>query len=98
MTDKLLFLKDEKKIALLVKANQILNIQKLNINKIIFIYTIPKVGSTSLVTSFRIFLLVQPMVPKRINNVKINKRIENLQYLYFLFRWIIELLKGNEYK
>ena len=55
MTDKLLFLKDEKKIALLVKANQILNIQKLNINKIIFIYTIPKVGSTSLVTSFRIF-------------------------------------------
>ncbi len=56
---KLDFLKDPEKMEVLVKANQILNIDNLNINKIIFVYTIPKVGSTSLVTSFRIFFTKQ---------------------------------------
>jgi hypothetical protein len=49
------FLKDPKKIELLKFANSVLNINKSKLNKIIFIYSKPKVGSTSLVTSIRIF-------------------------------------------
>jgi len=53
--EKLNFLHDEEKIELLKKANNALNLSNSNLNKIIFIYSHPKVGSTSLVTSIRIF-------------------------------------------
>jgi hypothetical protein len=44
------------KLELLKNANDTLNITRSKLNKIIFIYSKPKVGSTSLVTSLRIFL------------------------------------------
>jgi len=43
------------KLSLLQQANQALHIANSSLNKIIFIYSKPKVGSTSLVTSLRIF-------------------------------------------
>ena len=43
------------KVELLKNANNILNITKSSLSKIIFIYSNPKVGSTSLVTSIRMF-------------------------------------------
>jgi hypothetical protein len=49
------FLQNSKKIELLKQINSALNIDKSKLNKIIFIYSKPKVGSTSLVTSLRIF-------------------------------------------
>ena len=47
---------NEDKLELLKKANDALNITRSKLNKIIFIYSKPKVGSTSLATSLRIFL------------------------------------------
>jgi hypothetical protein len=47
--ENVLLKKDE-----LEKVNELLNIKKNN-NKLIFIYSEPKVGSTSIVTSLRIF-------------------------------------------
>jgi len=55
-SNKLDFLNDPEKIELLQKTNKILNITQSNLKKIIFIYSKPKVGSTSLVTSLRIFV------------------------------------------
>ena len=52
---KLNFLKSPGKIELLKNANKILNITQSNLTKIVFVYSKPKVGSTSLVTSLRIF-------------------------------------------
>jgi hypothetical protein len=49
------FVNDSSKLLLLQDANNKLNITKSNLNKIIFVYTCPKVGSTSLVTSIRLF-------------------------------------------
>lgn len=54
--NKFNFLNNPEKIDLLQKTNKILNITQSNLTKIIFIYSKPKVGSTSLVTSLRIFL------------------------------------------
>jgi hypothetical protein len=48
------FVKDNTKLQLLIKANENL---KLKHNKIIFVYSAPKVGSTSVVSSLRIFAL-----------------------------------------
>ena len=48
------FIKSEEKINNLIKANKTLNILNSN-NKIIFVYSAPKVGSTSIVSSLRIF-------------------------------------------
>jgi len=47
---------DPLKIQLLKQANETLHLNRTNKKNIIFIYTPPKVGSTSLVTSFRIFV------------------------------------------
>jgi len=49
------FIKNPEKLVILLKANETLNISKGQHNKIIFIYSAPKVGSTSIVSSLRIF-------------------------------------------
>jgi hypothetical protein len=49
------FINNNEKLILLRKTNEILNIHKSPYNKIIFIYSAPKVGSTSIVSSLRIF-------------------------------------------
>lgn len=54
-SNKLNFLNNPEKIELLKNANRILNITQSNLPKIIFVYSKPKVGSTSIVTSLRIF-------------------------------------------
>jgi len=49
------FIKNPRKIELLIKTNELLNVNKNNHNKLLFIYSTPKVGSTSIVSSLRIF-------------------------------------------
>lgn len=49
------FIKDCNKLNLLIKINEILNINKHKHNKLIFVYSAPKVGSTSIVSSLRLF-------------------------------------------
>lgn len=49
------FINDSNKKQLLITANQILHIDKSSLNKIIFVYSAPKVGSTSIVSSLRLF-------------------------------------------
>jgi len=56
-TDTFEFIKNPEKLKKLVEANEILNINKHNHNKLIFVYSAPKVGSTSIVSSFRIFAI-----------------------------------------
>lgn len=43
------------KIQMLEKANELLNLNKSTNNKLVFVYSAPKVGSTSIVSSLRIF-------------------------------------------
>ena len=47
--------KDPEKLKLLIKANELLNIHKTNHSRVIFVYSAPKVGSTSIVSSLRMF-------------------------------------------
>jgi len=49
------FLKNQEKLNKLNNINELLNINKHQHNKLIFVYSGPKVGSTSIVSSFRIF-------------------------------------------
>ena len=49
------FIHNTAKMTLLFKVNDILNINKFPHNKLIFVYSAPKVGSTSIVSSLRIF-------------------------------------------
>jgi hypothetical protein len=49
------FINDSNKRQLLITANEILHIDKSLQNKIIFVYSAPKVGSTSIVSSLRLF-------------------------------------------
>ena len=49
------FIKEPEKLNLLIKANEIMNINTSQHNRLIFVYSAPKVGSTSIVSSFRIF-------------------------------------------
>lgn len=49
------FISNPEKILLLNRANEALNINKFPHHKLIFVYSGPKVGSTSIVTSLRIF-------------------------------------------
>ena len=49
------FINDDNKKNLLIKANELLNINKAKNNILIFVYSAPKVGSTSIVSSLRIF-------------------------------------------
>jgi hypothetical protein len=49
------FVKEQGKKRLLVDINEKLNINKFPNNKLVFVYSAPKVGSTSIVSSLRIF-------------------------------------------
>lgn len=49
------FIKCPEKLQKLIRTNELLNINKHQHNKLIFVYSAPKVGSTSIVSSFRIF-------------------------------------------
>lgn len=49
------FIKDPEKLKVLIKANEVLNINKTSHSILIFVYSAPKVGSTSIVSSLRIF-------------------------------------------
>jgi len=49
------FIKDLEKVKILIKANELLNINNDSHSKLVFVYSAPKVGSTSIVSSFRIF-------------------------------------------
>jgi hypothetical protein len=55
MSQKFDFIKDKQKLELLIKANEILNIHKTQHNILVFVYTAPKVGSTSIISSLRLF-------------------------------------------
>jgi hypothetical protein len=48
------FIKNPEKINLLISANELLNLNNHN-NKLVFVYSAPKVGSTSIVSSLRLF-------------------------------------------
>lgn len=49
------FQNDAEKMRLLTEVNEKLNINKTPTNKLVFVYSAPKVGSTSIVSSLRIF-------------------------------------------
>lgn len=49
------FVKNSEKLQKLINANEVLKINKHNHKKIIFVYSAPKVGSTAIVSSLRIF-------------------------------------------
>ena len=49
------FIKNPDKIKRLTEANKLLNIDKHQNNKLVFVYSAPKVGSTSIVSSLRLF-------------------------------------------
>jgi len=49
------FIKNPDKIKLLTKANELLNINITKNSRLVFVYSCPKVGSTSVVSSLRIF-------------------------------------------
>ena len=86
------FINDSKKMALLIRANEALHINK-NLNKkLIFVYCCPKVGSTSIISSLRIFGIDKfsilhihdeemLKVLSRINGITINEIILYNKYL-----------------
>lgn len=49
------FIKNPHKLQMLNKVNELFHINKLENKKLLFVYSAPKVGSTSIVSSFRIF-------------------------------------------
>lgn len=49
------FINEPEKLKILIKANDLLNINKTKHSRLIFVYSAPKVGSTSIVSSLRIF-------------------------------------------
>ena len=49
------FIKNSEKLKLLTRANELLNINNTKHSRLIFVYSAPKVGSTSIVSSLRIF-------------------------------------------
>ena len=49
------FVHDPVKLSLLTRVNELLHINKFPHNKLVFVYSAPKVGSTSIVSSLRIF-------------------------------------------
>ena len=61
------FIKEPEKLNLLIKANELLRINKSKHNRILFVYSAPKVGSTSIVSSFRIFGLDKVLPHMHIN-------------------------------
>ena len=80
------FIKNTDKFSLLMKANEMLNIHTLNNKRLVFVYSCPKVGSTSIVSSLRMFGLDKidiihihnedmMRVLSHINNITINEVI-----------------------
>ncbi len=55
MASKFSFLNDQHKLNLLKQSNDILHLNNSTNNILVFVYSAPKVGSTSIVTSLRIF-------------------------------------------
>ena len=51
------FINNTEKNALLTLVNEKLNINKYPNNKLVFVYSAPKVGSTAIISSMRIFAL-----------------------------------------
>jgi hypothetical protein len=49
------FIKNPEKIKKLIESNELLHIDKNKHNKLVFVYSAPKVGSTSIVSSLRLF-------------------------------------------
>ena len=49
------FIKEPEKLKLLIRANELLHINNTQHKRLLFVYSAPKVGSTSIVTSLRIF-------------------------------------------
>jgi hypothetical protein len=49
------FIKEPEKLKLLIRANELLHVNKSQHNRLLFVYSAPKVGSTSIVSSLRIF-------------------------------------------
>ena len=85
------FLQNDIMIETLKNLNYILNITQSALNKIIFIYTHPKVGSTSLVTSIRIFASHQYNVI-HIHDENMLKRLTNIKNIT-----INDLILYNQY-
>lgn len=86
------FIENPAKMRDLEKTNDLLNINKSNNNTLVFIYSLPKVGSTSLVSSLRLFGIEKMdiihihdeemlKVLANITNVKINEIILYNKYL-----------------
>ena len=80
------FIKNTEKFSLLMKANEMLNIHTPNNKRLVFVYSCPKVGSTSIVSSLRMFGLDKidiihihnedmMRVLSHINNITINEVI-----------------------
>ena len=55
MEKRYTFLTNQDKLNSLIKANEVLHLNNSTNQKLIFVYSLPKVGSTSIVTSLRIF-------------------------------------------
>lgn len=70
------------KINCLTKANEILNIKKEDNRKLVFVYTQPKVGSTSIVSSLRLYAInkIQVIHVHDETMLKILGNIENVKY------------------
>ena len=49
------FIKEPEKLKLLIRANELLHINNTQHNRLLFVYSAPKVGSTSIVSSLRLF-------------------------------------------
>jgi hypothetical protein len=86
------FIKNADKFSLLMKANEMLNINTPKNKRLVFVYSCPKVGSTSIVSSLRIFGLDRidiihihnedmMRVLSHINNITINEVILFNKYL-----------------
>ena len=56
------FISNQEKLKLLQETNELLNINKQSYNKIVFVYSAPKVGSTSIVSSLRLFGINQMII------------------------------------
>jgi hypothetical protein len=86
------FIKNPEKLELLIKTNELLNVNKNNNNKLLFVYSAPKVGSTSIVSSLRVFGITKIniihihdeemlKVLSHINDITINELILYNKYL-----------------
>lgn len=85
------FIKKPEKLNLLIRANELLRINKSQHNRLLFVYSAPKVGSTSIISSLRIFGL------EKIDSIHIHDE-EMLQVLGHINGITInELILFNKY-